>query len=127
MTPRAPALYVPAIAPFAADLPADTARFVAHARAPLAAWAHRLAPFGTTGEAISPSLAERLAALEALTGAGIPAARLIPGTGCCAAADPVARSAHATERSFDAAPRARPVGARIIDASPPINERRRPC
>ena len=40
-----------------------------------------LAPFGTTGEALSVSTAERLDLLEHLTTSGIDPARLIPGTG----------------------------------------------
>ncbi len=97
MTPRKIELFVPAITPFAADLSVDTGRFVAHAKGLLAAGAHGLAPFGTTSEANSLSVAERTAALEALTRAGIPAAQLIPGTGCCAAADSIALSKHAMD------------------------------
>jgi 4-hydroxy-tetrahydrodipicolinate synthase len=83
-------LFVPAITPFAADLSVDHPRFVAHAKALLATGAHGLAPFGTTIEANSLSVAERMAALEELVDAGIPAEVLIPGTGCCAAADTIA-------------------------------------
>lgn len=96
MTTRQIELFVPAITPFAADLSVDTERFVAHARALIASGAHGLAPFGTTSEANSLSLSERMAALEALIDAGIPPAQLIPGTGCCNAADTIALSAHAT-------------------------------
>lgn len=96
MTARAPELFVPAITPFEADLSVDTARFIAHAQALLAAGAHGLAPFGTTSEANSLSVAERMAALEALVAAGISPARLIPGTGCSAAGDTIALSRHAT-------------------------------
>ncbi|WP_375552270.1 dihydrodipicolinate synthase family protein [Rhodophyticola porphyridii] len=96
MTPRKTELFVPAITPFAADLSVDTDRFVAHAKALIAAGAHGLAPFGTTSEANSLSVAERMQALEALIDAGIPPAQLIPGTGCSAAADTIALSSHAT-------------------------------
>jgi len=89
-------LFVPAITPFAADLSLDTLRLVAHAKALLAAGAHGLAPFGTTSEANSLSVAERMTALEALVDAGIAPAQLIPGTGCCNAPDTIALSAHAT-------------------------------
>ena len=90
-------LFVPAITPFADDLSVDHARLVAHARALLDAGAHGLAPFGTTSEANSMSVAERMAALEALVEAGIPPQSLIPGTGCAALPDTVALSAHATK------------------------------
>lgn len=96
MTARKIELFVPAITPFAADRSLDTARFTAHAKALIAAGAHGLAPFGTTSEANSLSVAERIAALDALVEAGIDPAQLIPGTGCCAAADTIALSAHAT-------------------------------
>ncbi|SMY06097.1 dihydrodipicolinate synthase family protein [Flavimaricola marinus] len=97
MTPRKIELFVPAITPFAADLSVDTGRFVAHSKGLLASGAHGLAPFGTTSEANSLTVAERMSALEALVEAGIPAEQLIPGTGCCAAADSIALSAHATK------------------------------
>jgi 4-hydroxy-tetrahydrodipicolinate synthase len=90
-------LYVPAITPFADDLSVDHARLVAHARALLSAGAHGLAPFGTTSEANSLSVSERIDALEALVDGGIPADVMIPGTGCCAAADTIALSAHAVK------------------------------
>jgi 4-hydroxy-tetrahydrodipicolinate synthase len=90
-------LYVPAITPFSADLSVDHPRLIAHAKALLAAGAHGLAPFGTTSEANSLSVSERMAALEALVDAGIPGSVMIPGTGCCAAADTIALSAHATK------------------------------
>ena len=51
---------------------------------------------GTTGEANSFSVEERIAMLERLLAAGIPAGRLLPGTGCCAIPDTVALSRHAT-------------------------------
>lgn len=49
-----------------------------------------LVVLGTTGEANAFTLAERIALLEALAGAGVPAAALMPGTGCCALGDTVA-------------------------------------
>ncbi|UWQ95153.1 dihydrodipicolinate synthase family protein [Rhodobacteraceae bacterium M385] len=97
MSTRKIELFVPAITPFASDNSVDTARFVTNAKALLANGAHGLAPFGTTSEANSLSVAERMAALEALIDAGIDPAQLIPGTGCCNAADTIALSAHATK------------------------------
>ncbi len=88
-------LYVPVITPFAEDLSVDHVRFATLCRALLEAGADGLAPFGTTSEASSLTVAERKAALEVLIEAGIPADRLIPGTGCCAAGDSVELSTHA--------------------------------
>lgn len=90
-------LFVPAITPFAEDMSVDHTRLVTHARALLDAGADGLAPFGTTSEANSMSVAERMAALEALIDGGIPADALIPGTGCAALPDTIALSAHATK------------------------------
>jgi 4-hydroxy-tetrahydrodipicolinate synthase len=90
-----PRLFVPAITPFKPDLSVDTERFVAHSRLLLADGADGLACFGTTSEANSMSVAERMDALEALVAAGIPAARLIPGTGCSALPDTIALTQHA--------------------------------
>lgn len=95
--PRQIELFVPAITPFGPDLTVDTERFVAHARSLIANGAHGLAPFGTTSEANSLSVAERMAALEALIEGGIAPGQLIPGTGCSNAADTIALSAHATQ------------------------------
>ncbi|MFK7942025.1 MAG: dihydrodipicolinate synthase family protein [Paracoccaceae bacterium] len=91
-------LFVPAITPFADDASVDTARLVALANSLLANGAHGLAPFGTTSEANSLSVSERMDALDALIDSGIDPHQLIPGTGCCAADDTIALSAHATER-----------------------------
>lgn len=94
--PHKTELFVPAITPFAADMSVDHGRLVAHGRSLLSSGAHGLAPFGTTSEANSLSVAERMAALESLRDAGIPGTALIPGTGCCAVPDTIALSAHAT-------------------------------
>lgn len=90
-----PRLFVPAITPFAPDLSVDTDRFVAICRRLLDDGADGLAVFGTTSEATSLSVAERIDALEALLAAGIDPARLIPGTGCAALPDTVALTRHA--------------------------------
>jgi len=88
-------LFVPAITPFAADLSVDLPRFVAFCQQLLADGADGLACFGTTSEANSMSVSERMAALEALVEAGIAPDRLIPGTGCSALPDSIALTKHA--------------------------------
>ena len=90
-------LFVPAITPFKPDLSVDHTRFVAHAKTLLAAGAHGLAPFGTTSEANSLTLTERMSALESLLEGGILANALIPGTGCSAVGDTITLSTHATK------------------------------
>ena len=89
---------VPAVTPFRRDLSVDEQRFVEHCRWLLAEGADGLAVFGTTSEANSLSLSERMGLLERLIERGIPPGVLMPGTGCCALPDTVALTRHAVER-----------------------------
>ena len=86
----------PVVTPFKADLSPDAARFVRHCKWLLANGCAGLAVFGTNSEANSLSAEERMVLLEELMQAGVPAAKLVPGTGCCALTDTVRLSAHAT-------------------------------
>jgi 4-hydroxy-tetrahydrodipicolinate synthase len=92
-----PRLYVPAVTPFLPDLSVDHAGLVQVAHMLLADGADGLAPFGTTSEATSMSVTERMAALESLIKGGIDPARLIPGTGCAALPDTIALTRHALD------------------------------
>jgi 4-hydroxy-tetrahydrodipicolinate synthase len=85
----------PVLTPFGPDLAPDAPRLVRHCRWLLGHGCSALAPFGTTSEAASLSVAERVRLLEALVDAGVPPARLMPGTGCCALPDTVALTRHA--------------------------------
>ncbi len=84
----------PVVTPFTADLRPDAARLVRHCR-----WLLDndvgLAVFGTNSEANSLGVAEKLGLLDALVEAGIPAARMMPGTGTCALPDTVELTRHA--------------------------------
>ena len=86
---------VPALTPYDAELAPDAGRFVAHCRALLDEGATGLAIFGTTSEGNALSVDEKLRLLEELAAGGVPAARLMPGTGCCALTDTVALSERA--------------------------------
>ncbi len=92
-----PRLYVPAVTPFLPDLSVDHAGLVQIAQMLLEDGADGLAPFGTTSEATSMSVPERMAALESLVKGGIDPARLIPGTGCAALPDTIALTRHALD------------------------------
>ena len=94
-TPRLRGALAPVLTPFDATLGADLDRFVSHCRW-LVAQNASLAIFGTNSEAASLSLAERLALTEALLEAGIPPARLMPGTGASALTDAVELTRHAS-------------------------------
>ena len=88
-------IYSPVLTPFHADLSPDTQAFVRHCQ-----WLIDnlcgLAVFGTNSEANSLSVAERRGLLDALLAAGVPSARLLPGTGCCSLTDTVELTRHAT-------------------------------
>jgi len=87
-------VWSPVITPFAADLSADTERFVAHCRW-LVEQGVGLAVFGTNSEANSLTVDEKNGLLDALVDGGIPANLLMPGTGGCALPDTVAQTRHA--------------------------------
>jgi 4-hydroxy-tetrahydrodipicolinate synthase len=91
-------VFAPVLTPFGADLAPDPRRFVRLCRWLLDHGCAGLAPFGTTSEANSLSVGEREALLDALLAEGIPAGRLMPGTGCCALPDSVRLTAHAVRR-----------------------------
>ena len=74
-------LYAPPLTPLTADLRPDADRFLKHCRRLLDEGCHGLAPFGTTGEGVSLSVAERMALLDALLEGGISPELLVPGTG----------------------------------------------
>ena len=82
-------VFAAALTPMDDDLSPDHAGFAQHCRWLLKNGCDGLAILGTTGEANSFSVAERIAILETLVEAGIPAERLLPGTGCCAIPDTV--------------------------------------
>jgi 4-hydroxy-tetrahydrodipicolinate synthase len=88
---------VPVLTPFGSDLMPDSAAFIEHCRWLLAQGADGLAIFGTTGEANSLSVEEKMDLLDALIEGGIPATRLMPGTGMCALTDSVRLTSHATK------------------------------
>ena len=86
---------VPVLTPFAASGEPDAGRFITFCRWLLDQGANGLAIFGTTSEANSMSPAERMTLLDRLIEAGIPAEKLMPGTGACAVSDAAALVRHA--------------------------------
>ncbi len=67
----------------------DHRRLAEHVRRLLAAGVDGVAPFGTTGEGQSFSVAERHDGVAALIDAGIPAERIVAATGCAALPDTI--------------------------------------
>ncbi|HEY1413338.1 MAG TPA: dihydrodipicolinate synthase family protein [Rhodopila sp.] len=80
-----------------ADLSIDLDRMAGHCRWLLANGCNGLAVLGTTGEANSLGISERIAVLEGLVARGIPASKLLPGTGTTAITDTVLLTRKAEE------------------------------
>jgi 4-hydroxy-tetrahydrodipicolinate synthase len=75
----------------------DHGLMVAHTRSLLDRGVDGIAPFGTTGEGQSFSVAERLAGVDALLAAGIPGERVVAATGCAALPETVALTRHGVQ------------------------------
>jgi len=97
MTKRLKGVLAPVVTPFTRDLAPDAKRFVRHCKWLLEHGCSGLAVFGTNSEANSLSAEERMMLLEELVQAGVPAEKLMPGTGCCALTDSVRLTAHAVK------------------------------
>ncbi len=96
-TKRIEGVLSPVVTPFNKDYAPDAGRFVRHCRWLLKSGCAGLAVFGTNSEANSMSVAEKRKLLEALISGGVPAAALMPGTGCCALADSIELTRAAVE------------------------------
>ncbi len=77
----------PILTPFNDDFSIADDLYVAHAKWLFDQGCGGIAPFGTTGEALSVGIDERIAAIRTLADAGIDPARMIPGTGLSNVAD----------------------------------------
>jgi len=97
-----------------ADLSIDPGRLAAHCRWLLANGCNGLAVLGTTGEANSLGIGERIAVLEGLAAHGIPAAKMLPGTGTTAITDTVLLTREAAATGL---PR-RPAAAAVLLQKP---------
>ncbi len=89
MTDVAPGAWAANLTPLNGDLSIDLEAYIAHVRWLLDRGCAGIVALGTTGEANSFSVDERLQVIEALAKATVPPARVIVGTGCCAAPDTV--------------------------------------
>ncbi|TVR97748.1 MAG: dihydrodipicolinate synthase family protein [Rhodospirillales bacterium] len=89
MTPLPEGVLAAVLTPLQADLAPDHGRLRLHCRWLLEHGCDALVVLGTTGEANSFSVEERLDILESLVEGGIPGGVLLAGTGCCAVPDTV--------------------------------------
>jgi 4-hydroxy-tetrahydrodipicolinate synthase len=89
-------IFSPVLTPFNEDYSPDADRFVRHCR-----WLIDqdvgLAVFGTNSEANSLGVQEKRGLLDTLLQAGIPAARMMPGTGSCALPEAIEMTRHAVQ------------------------------
>jgi len=85
------------LTPIHADLSVDLDRMAAHCRWLLANGCNGLAILGTTGEANSFGVSERIALIEGLVQRGISPRVLLPGTGTTAIPDTVTLTRHAAK------------------------------
>jgi len=87
------------LTPLTSDLSIDHGHLVQHAKYLLDQGCHGIGLFGTTGEANSFSLKERMYGLESLLKNGISPNYLMVGTGCCALPDTISLTRHAIENT----------------------------
>ena len=90
-------LISPILSPFDDNLNFNQEMYNELAKDLLSTGCSGLAPFATTGEALSVSNDERMQALENLIKSGVSPDKLIPGTGLCNFPDTVKISRHAIE------------------------------
>jgi 4-hydroxy-tetrahydrodipicolinate synthase len=88
-------VFAPVLTPVDADLNIDTKLYAEFCRWLLDNGCHGLVIFGTNSEATSFSVPERMAAVDALIEAGIPAEKLVVGNGTPAITDGVELARHA--------------------------------
>ncbi len=88
------------LTPLNRDFSIDAPAYLAHVRWLLEAGSAGVAALGTTGEANSFSLAERLQVIDALSRSSIERERLAIGTGCCAAPDTIALTRAVLDAGF---------------------------
>ena len=90
-------LIAPILSPFNDDLSFNQNLYNDLAKDLLTSGCSGLAPFGTTGEALSLGNEERIQALKGLIDTGIDPNVLIPGTGLCNLVDTIKMSKHALD------------------------------
>ena len=96
MTDAIRGVIAPNLTPFKADLSIAEDLYLDHAQWLIEQGCAGLAPFGTTGEALSIGIEERIGLLEKLC-ARVDAAKIIPGTGLTSLPDTVRLTRHAVD------------------------------
>ncbi len=98
MSSRFQGIVTPLLTPYNDDLSVAHELYAEHAAYCLAQGVHYLSPFGTTGEALSHSVRERMDVLEKLIASGVVKPdQLMPGTGLCNHEDTALLTRHAVD------------------------------
>lgn len=95
-------VWAASLTPLRADLRPDPERFVAHFEYLLDEGCDGVVLFGTTGEAASFSVEERMRLLDEVVRLGVDPARLIVGVGCAAVTDTINLTRHAAVQAVSA-------------------------
>lgn len=95
ISPFPPGVITAVVTPMTAALAPDQRILGAHCRSVLAAGSNGIVLLGTTGEANSFSVEERILILEGVLSEGIAPGLIMVGTGCCAITDTIQLTRHA--------------------------------
>ena len=90
-------VFAPTLTPVCADLSIDLPAYIEFCHRLLDGGCHGIVLFGTNSEATSFSAAERMAAVDAVIEAGVPAGRLVVGSGAAALTEAVELTRHAVQ------------------------------
>ncbi len=94
-------VFAASVTPLTADLKINLPLLIRHAKWLLKTGCDGVVFLGTTGEANSFSVEERMVLIDAVAESDLPEDRIIIGTGCCALPDTVRLSIHALDRGFE--------------------------
>ena len=103
MTTRLRGVVAAAATPLNADFSIDTDRLIEHCRALLAEGCDGINLLGTTGEATSFSVEQRIAAMQAVARSGLPMSQFMVGTGAASLIDAVRLTREARDLDFSGA------------------------
>ena len=88
------------LTPLMDDLTVDLPALISHCKWLLNNGSNGLALLGTTGEANSFSLSERMAVAEAIAKSGLTTEKIMLGTGCCALPDSITLTKQAVDLGY---------------------------
>lgn len=89
-------VYAAPLMPLREDLSADLPKYIAHCRSLLDAGCQGLMPIGSTGEAHSFTVDERIETMDALADSDLPTERMLIGTSALSVPDTIRLAKHAT-------------------------------